>query len=169
MKVLFVCMGNICRSPTAEAVFRQMAEQRGLSEPLEIDSAGTHGYHVGRAPDSRAIAHAARRGYDLTGLRARAVAATDFEQFDCVIAMDDNNVAHLTAICPSHHAKKIQLLLDYARDGSPREVPDPYEGKAKDFELVLDLIEAGCHGLVEHLVELRRILAERHNRSPFKK
>jgi protein-tyrosine phosphatase len=169
MNVLFVCLGNICRSPTAEGVFRKMAEQSGLTEPLEIDSAGTHDFNVGRSPDSRSIAHAARRGYDLTALRARAVTVTDFENFDYVIAMDSDNVAHLTAICPAHHRKKIQLLLDYAGDGAPREIPDPYQGGAKDFELVLDLVERGCRGLVEHIFELRRVLAERRNRSPFKK
>lgn len=169
MKVLFVCMGNICRSPTAEAVFRKMAEQRGLSAPLEIDSAGTHGYHLGRAPDSRSIAHAARRGYDLTRLRARAVVAADFDEFDYVVAMDDNNVAQLMKICPSHHVKKIQLMLDYAGEGAPREVPDPYQGKEHDFERVLDLVEMGCRGLVDHIVELRRVLAARSSRSPFKK
>jgi protein-tyrosine phosphatase len=168
MKVLFVCMGNICRSPTAEAVFRKLAKQHGLSAPLEIDSAGTHGYHIGRAPDSRAIEHAAHRGYDLSKLRARAVVAADFDEFDYVIAMDDDNVAQLMKICPSHHVKKIQLMLDYAGGGGPREVPDPYQGKARDFELVLDLVEQGCRGLVEHIVELRRVLAARSSRSPFK-
>lgn len=168
MKVLFVCMGNICRSPTAEAIFRKLAAENGLSAPLEIDSAGTHGFHVGRPPDPRSIAHAARRGFDLTALRAREVVVSDFERFDHVIAMDEENVRHLRAFCPDRLSKKITLLLDYASDQKYREVPDPYQGKAKDFELALDLIEQGCRGLVEHLREERRALARKRNRSPFK-
>ncbi len=168
MKVLFVCMGNICRSPTAEAIFRKLAGENGLSDHLEIDSAGTHGFHTGRPPDPRSIAHAARRGFDLTTLRAREVVASDFDRFDHVIAMDTENVQHLQAFCPNHLAKKITLLLDYARDGKYREVPDPYQGQAKDFELALDLIEQGCRGLVDHLLEQRRMIAMKRNRSPFK-
>ena len=168
MKVLFVCMGNICRSPTAEAIFRKLAGESGLSDYLEIDSAGTHGFHAGRPPDPRSIAHAARRGFDLTALRSREVVASDFERFDHVIAMDDDNVQQLKAFCPNHLAKKITLLLDYARDSKYREVPDPYQGRAKDFELALDLIEQGCGGLVEHLLEERRMIAKKRNRSPFK-
>ena len=168
MKVLFVCMGNICRSPTAEGVFRKLAMESGLSGQLEIDSAGTHGFHAGRPPDSRSIEHAARRGYDLTALRAREVVPADFERFDYVIAMDENNVEHLNAFCPDHHLKKVRLLLEYARDGKRSEVPDPYQGNPKDFERVLDLIEQGCRGLVDHLIEERRVLAKRRNRSPFK-
>ena len=168
MKVLFVCMGNICRSPTAEAVFRKLAGVSGLTGQLEIDSAGTHGFHTGRAADPRSIEHAARRGFDLTMLRAREVVVGDFERFDHVIAMDQDNVQHLKAFCPNHFAKKIELLLDYAGDCKYREVPDPYQGKAQDFELVLDLIEQGCQGLVDHLVEQRRAFAKKRNRSPFK-
>ena len=122
MKVLFVCMGNICRSPTAEAIFRKLAGENGLSNHLEIDSAGTHGFHAGRPPDPRSIAHAARRGFDLTALRAREVVPADFERFDHVIAMDEENVRHLRAFCPARLAKKITLLLDYARDRKYREI-----------------------------------------------
>ena len=161
-------MGNICRSPTAEAVFRKLAGENGLSDHLEIDSAGTHGFHAGRPPDPRSIAHAARRGFDLTTLRAREVVPADFAHFDHVIAMDEENVRHLRAFCPDHLSKKISLLLDHARDRKYREVPDPYQGRAKDFELVLDLIEQGCRGLVDHLAEERRALAIKRNRSPFK-
>ena len=168
MKVLFVCMGNICRSPTAEAIFRKLASENGLSDHLEIDSAGTHGFHAGRPPDARSIEHAARRGFDLKALRAREVVPADFERFDHVIAMDEENVRHLQAFCPDHHSKKITLLLDYARDSKYREVPDPYQGKAKDFELALDLIEQGCRGLVDHLLEERRMIAKKRSRSPFK-
>ena len=165
MNVLFVCMGNICRSPTAEGVFRKLAIENGLSGHLEIDSAGTHGFHTGSPPDPRSIDRAARRGVDLTRLRAREVVAADFERFDYVIAMDEQNVQHLKAFCPDHLSGKIELLLKYA-DGSKRhEVPDPYQGNAKDFELVLDLIEQGCRGLVNHLIEQRRKRA----RSPFRR
>ena len=168
MKVLFVCMGNICRSPTAEGVFRKMAIENGLSGKLEIDSAGTHGYHAGLPPDSRATAHAAKRGVDLTALRAREVVPGDFVRYDYVIAMDEENIRHLKAICPEHLAGKIELLLDYADTSNRREVPDPYQGKAKDFELVLDLIEQGCRGLVNRLIEQRRMRAIRNSRLPYK-
>ena len=164
MKLLFVCMGNICRSPTAEGVFRKLAIESGLSGQLEIDSAGTHGFHAGSPPDPRSVAHAARRGVDLTRLRAREVVAADFERFDYVIAMDDENVRQLKAFCPDHFSGKIELLLKYADRSQRREVPDPYQGSAKDFELVLDLIEQGCQGLVDHLIGLRRKRA----RSPYR-
>lgn len=164
MKVLFVCMGNICRSPTAEAVFRKFAIESGLSGQLEIDSAGTHGFHAGSPPDPRSIEHAARRGVDLTRLRAREVVPSDFERFDYVIAMDEENVRQLKSFCPDHLSGKIELLLKYADGSKRREVPDPYQGNAKDFDLVLDLIEQGCQGLVEHLIALRRKRA----RSPFR-
>ena len=168
MKVLFVCMGNICRSPTAEGVFRKLAMERGLSGKLEIDSAGTHGFHVGRPPDPRSIEHAARRGYNLAALRAREVVPGDFVRFDYVIAMDEENVRQLKSFCPDHLAGKIELLLDYADDGKRHEVPDPYQGKAKDFELVLDLIEQGCRGLIDHLIEKRRMRTVRNHRLPYK-
>ena len=161
MKILFVCMGNICRSPTAEAVFRKIAREKGLSGQLEIDSAGTHGFHIGRPPDPRSVEHAARRGYDLTTLRAREVVPADFSHFDHLVAMDENNVQHLKAFCPDHLAKKISLLLNNVEEGTRREVPDPYQGKAKDFELVLDLIEQGCEGLVKKLLAQRRRQAHR--------
>ena len=159
MKILFVCMGNICRSPTAEGVFRKLASEGGLSGKLAIDSAGTHGFHTGRPPDPRSVEHAARHGYDLTTLRAREVVPTDFERFDYVIAMDEQNVRDLKAFCPSHLSGKIELLLNFAGDAKVREVPDPYQGRPKDFELALDLIERGCRGLVDHLIEQRRVHA----------
>lgn len=167
-RVLFVCMGNICRSPTAEGVFRKLAMKSGLSGNLEIASAGTLGFHAGQAPDPRAIAHAAKRGYDLSALRARAVVASDFVRFDYIMAMDESNVLNLKADCPEYLSGKIKLLLSYAPAGNFTEVPDPYQGKAKDFELVLDLIESGCQGLVDHLVAQRRQRAARNQRSPFK-
>jgi len=151
MKVLFVCMGNICRSPTAEAVLRKLVEDGPLAGKVDIDSAGTHGYHDGAPPDARAVAHAAKRGYDLTPLRARVVSPSDFERFDYVIAMDETNRRHLQSICPTRLQNKIELLLDYGGEADEYEVPDPYQGKPQDFEVALDLIEAGCEGLAEYL------------------
>ncbi len=153
MKVLFVCMGNICRSPTAEGVFRKMVNEGPLKGKIDIDSAGTHGYHEGAPPDPRAVEHAAKRGYDLTALRAREVSPSDFERFDYVIAMDETNRKHLRSICPTRLQNKIELLLDYGGEDGEYEVPDPYHGKAQDFEVALDLIEAGCEGLHEYIAD----------------
>jgi protein-tyrosine phosphatase len=157
MKVLFVCMGNICRSPTAEGIFRKMVEAGPLKGKVDIDSAGTHGYHEGAPPDPRAIAHADKRGVDLTMLRAREVSPSDFERFDYVIAMDDTNRRHLRAMCPTRLQNKIELLLEYGGEEGEYEVPDPYHGKPQDFETALDLIEAGCEGLHEYLVDQQRL------------
>jgi protein-tyrosine phosphatase len=151
MKVLFVCMGNICRSPTAESVLRKMVESGPLAGKVDIDSAGTHGYHEGAPPDPRAIEHAKKRGYDLTPLRAREVSPSDFERFDYVIAMDELNRRHLKSICPTRLQNKIELILEYGGEADEYEVPDPYHGKPADFEVALDLIEAGCEGLHEYL------------------
>lgn len=149
-RVLLVCMGNICRSPSAEGVLRaRLAAAPELA--VEVDSAGTHGYHVGDPPDPRAIAHAARRGVDIAGLRARQVLPADFERFDLVLAMDRANLARLQAQCPPSQAHKLKLMLDYAPRASLREVPDPYYGDAAGFEQVLDLLELAADGLVEAL------------------
>jgi len=156
VKVLFVCMGNICRSPTAEGVFRSMVEAGPLKGKVDIDSAGTIGNHEGEPPDSRSISHAKQRGTDISMLRAREVSVSDFERFDYVIAMDDANRRHLRAICPTRHLNKIELLLEYGGEEDEYEVPDPYHGAPADFEEVLDLIEAGCEGLHEHLVDKQR-------------
>jgi protein-tyrosine phosphatase len=157
MKVLFVCMGNICRSPTAEGVFRKLVESSSIAGLVDIDSAGTHGYHEGSPPDPRAIAHAAKRGYDITALRAREVSPSDFERFDYIIAMDELNRRHLKSICPTRLQNKIELLLDYGGEDDEYEVPDPYHGKPQDFELALDLIEAGCEGLHEYIQDQLRM------------
>lgn len=157
MKVLFVCMGNICRSPTAEGVFRSMVEAGPLKGKVDIDSAGTLGYHEGSPPDPRAIAHAKQRGVDIDMLRAREVSPSDFERFDYVIAMDDDNRRHLRAMCPTRLQNKIELLLEYGGEEDEYEVPDPYHGKPQDFEIALDLIEAGCEGLHEYLVDLQKM------------
>ncbi len=153
IKVLFVCMGNICRSPTAEGVFRSVVEQASLSHLIEIDSAGTHAYHIGNPPDARSISTAARRGIDLSTQRARKVMKSDFETFDFVLAMDLDNHANLSNICPPECTDKLQLFLEYARELPETEVPDPYYGGGKGFDRVLDLIEAASQGL---LTEIKR-------------
>ncbi len=151
-RVLFVCMGNICRSPTAEGVLRRKLQDAGLAARVEVDSAGTHGSHAGEAPDPRAVKHAAGRGYDLSRLRARRVARADFQRFDWVIAMDDGNLDALRALAPEGASARVGLLMEHARRFSAvREVPDPYYGAPAGFERVLDLVEDACDGLVERL------------------
>jgi protein-tyrosine phosphatase len=153
VKVLFVCMGNICRSPTAHGVFRELVRQEGLAERIEIDSAGTHAYHVGEPPDRRAMETARRRGVDLSDLRARRAESGDFERFDYVLAMDQDNYHGLSGICPEGMHDKIHMFMDFAPEMRTREVPDPYYGGAKGFEHVLDLVDAAAAGL---LAEIRR-------------
>jgi len=148
-RILFVCMGNICRSPTAEGVFRAMAEAAGVA--VEVDSAGTGGWHVGEAPDRRATAAAAQRGVDLSRQRARQARAADFHEFDHILAMDHDNLADLQAIMPRDARAELRLFLDYAPDQPVRAVPDPYYGGPQGFERVLDLIEAASAGLLERL------------------
>lgn len=149
ISILFICMGNICRSPTAEGVLRQRAAQAGLS--LKIDSAATHAYHTGEAPDPRTQAHAAKRGYDLSALRARPVTESDFESFDYVLAMDHNNLTLLTARCPAQHRHKLGLLMQYSPKYPTQIVPDPYYGGPADFDIVLDYVEDAADGLILHL------------------
>ena len=149
-RVLFVCMGNICRSPTAEGVFRYYAEQAGLADRLEIDSAGTHAYHVGEPADRRARAAAERRGMSLDGIRARRVSAQDYQRFDYIIAMDEDNLARLRDEAPEGHDARLHLFLEFAAV-SETEVPDPYYGGAAGFERVLDLVEDASRGLLETL------------------
>ena len=150
ISVLFVCMGNICRSPTAEGVFRHHAEQSGLANHLHIDSAGTHAYHVGEPADRRARAAAERRGISLDGIRARRVTVKDYERFDFIIAMDEDNLARLQSEAPEDHDAQLRLFLEFA-SGSETEVPDPYYGGAAGFERVLDLVEEASRGLLETL------------------
>lgn len=149
--ILFVCMGNICRSPTAEGVFRKRVEDAGLAHAIHIDSAGTYGYHVGEPPDARSQQFAARRGYDLSVQRARKVSADDFIKFDHVLAMDHDNLDQLKNICPPQYAHKLALFMQYARDHDSKVVPDPYYGGGQGFDLVLDYIEDASDGLVEAL------------------
>ena len=149
-RVLFVCLGNICRSPTAQGVFASQLQASALRHEVSIDSAGTGGYHTGEPPDQRATAAALKRGYDLRMQRARAVADEDFEQFDLILAMDQSNLDNLLARAPANARARIGLFMDYAPDW-PREVPDPYFGGEAGFEQVLDMLEAASRGLLEDL------------------
>jgi protein-tyrosine phosphatase len=155
--VLFVCTGNICRSPTAEGVFRHLAQSRGILDLLRIDSAGTIDFHVGEPPDPRAIAHAARRGYDLTPLRARQVSRADFEAFDRILAMDRGHLRQLNAIAPAGAPARISMFLDHSERWRGSDVPDPYYGGSGGFEEVLDMVEEASARLLEEIAaELSR-------------
>lgn len=147
--VLFVCMGNICRSPTAEGVFRRKVSEAGLVERIHIDSAGTHAYHIGNPPDPRTMHAALRRGYDLSSLRARKVGAQDFSRFDYVLAMDEDNLAILERLMPSGGSARVGLFMEFAPGYGVREVPDPYYGGVSGFEQVLDMVEMAAEGLLE--------------------
>src|SRR5687768_15096148 len=151
MRVLFVCLGNICRSPTAEAVFRAVAAREAPELKIEIDSAGTAGYHIGEPPDPRSQEAARRRGYDLSVLRARQVAPEDFTRFDFILAMDRENLAALRELAPAAARSRIRLFLEFAPDADAPEVPDPYYGGANGFEAVLDMVEAASRGLLQYL------------------
>jgi protein-tyrosine phosphatase len=153
LQVLFVCMGNICRSPTAEGVFRAKVAQAGLQDRVKIDSAGTHNYHPGSPPDQRSKRHALTRGYDLSQLRARQVRPIDYERFDLILAMDWDNLALLQADCPPALSGKLKLFMSFADPALSlgEVVPDPYHSSARGFERVLDLIEAASDGLVTKL------------------
>ncbi|CAM9791712.1 unnamed protein product [Phaeothamnion confervicola] len=149
--VLFVCTGNICRSPTAEGVFRRMVREAGLEDAIRIDSAGTHDYHVGDPPDTRAQLHAKGRGYDLSGLRARQVRGTDFTDFDLILVMDNANLTALRRVCLPGYGHKVRLFLEFGSRPGRAEVPDPYYGAGQGFEHVLDLVEDAARGLLEHM------------------
>jgi protein-tyrosine phosphatase len=151
VRVLFVCMGNICRSPTAHGVFRDLVKQRNLHTSIEIDSAGTHAYHVGESPDRRAQSTATLRGIDLSDLRARPVSSKDFEIYDYILAMDEDNYTALMSLCPEHAKDKVHLFLSYAPHLNRREVPDPYYGGQKGFENVFDMIDHAAKGLLEDI------------------
>ncbi|NOX08744.1 MAG: low molecular weight phosphotyrosine protein phosphatase [Gammaproteobacteria bacterium] len=150
-KVIFVCMGNICRSPTAEGVFLSLLEAEGMLDVVEVDSAGTHAYHVGEQPDLRSQAAARGRGIDLSNQRGRQFEANDFIEFDYVLAMDSENYRGLKHICPPGYEHKLHRFLEYARYTKTLDVPDPYYGAGDGFEQVLDLIEDASQGLLETL------------------
>jgi protein-tyrosine phosphatase len=151
VKVLFVCMGNICRSPTAHGVFEKLLKDKGLEDFIEVDSAGTYAYHVGEAPDKRAQATALKRGFDLEHLKARKVAENDFSYYDYILAMDNDNLDMLYAACPAKFKNKISLLLHFADNFPISEVPDPYYGGVKGFENVFDMIDTASRGLLEDI------------------
>ena len=156
-RVLLVCMGNICRSPTAEGVLRFLIKNNNLGDKVEVDSAGTHGYHVGEAPDSRTQRAAAVRGYNLSQLRARKVARQDLDYFDLILAMDKSNLDNLRRLATPEQQERIKLFMDYARSFDDDEVPDPYYGLGHGFDLVLDMVEDASLGLIEEIKKkLRR-------------
>ena len=165
VRVLFVCLGNICRSPTAEGIFRQLVNDQGLAHAVAIDSAGTGHWHVGKAPDRRACGAAVEHGYAIEDLRARQVSADDFDRFDYILAMDRQNLADLEAMRPPGFGGHLGLLLDFGLDSSPewghREVPDPYYGGDDGFQLVVALIRDACHGLLAHMRDHHGIRAAR--------
>jgi len=152
-RILFVCLGNICRSPMAEGTFRHLVEEQGLDHLVEIDSAGTGAWHVGNPPDHRATATALQRGIDLSNQRARKVRVDDFGHYDYILAMDEENYANLMRICPREHEHKIKLFLGFAPEQDEREVPDPYYGGDQGFEHALDLVQAASRGLLQKITE----------------
>ena len=147
-RVLMVCLGNICRSPTAEAMLRHKAQLAGLDERVEVDSAGTADYHVGSPPDRRAIAHGEKRGLRLKALRGRQVQKADFDRFDFILAMDDDNLANLQRLRPEGSPAELALLMSFAPEAGSRAVPDPYYGGSDGFEAVLDLVDSACEGFL---------------------
>ena len=153
-KVLFICTGNICRSPSAAGVMRQLVERAGLAHAIEVDSAGTQDYHAGEAPDKRAQSHAKKRGYDLSFLRARKVVSADFAGFDLILAMDRSHLQALQQQCPQKYAARVKLFLAFTSMPANSEVEDPYYGGAAGFETVLDQVENGCEMLLNHIKTL---------------
>lgn len=153
MRILFVCMGNLCRSPMAEGVFKQLVNDTGLAGRIAVDSAGTHDYHVGDPPDQRAQRAAQRRGYAISHQRGRQVTPRDFQEFDYILAMDTVNLRALMRLCPQEHAPKLKLFMEFHSGREVREVPDPYYGGNDGFERVLDMVEDASQGLLRHLRE----------------
>ena len=151
VNVLFVCMGNICRSPLAHGLFEDLVEKEGLSDVIVVDSAGTHAYHVGEQPDPRSQQTALCHGIDLSGQRARRVAGTDFDRFDYILAMDQDNFSILDDKCPEEHRHKLSLFMEFAPERPEREVPDPYYGGSDGFDRVYDMVEAASIGLLQEI------------------
>jgi len=160
LKILFVCMGNICRSPTAEGVVRtrlsKAVSEAGADLEVDLDSAGTHGYHLGHPPDRRAMEAARKRGVDLSSIRARRVRETDFSEFDLILAMDRDNLSHLEAMCPAELRDRLKLYMEFADDAATLEVPDPYYGGLNGFDRVLDLVEEAADGLIREILHRHR-------------
>ena len=156
IKVLFVCLGNICRSPTAHGVFEHLVQTEGLADHIVVDSAGTGDWHIGHAPDKRSAAVAKQRGFDLDHLRARQVTSADFNEFHYVLAMDDNNLSDLQVMCPADYEGQLALFLDYHPESQYREVPDPYYGGAKGFDDVFDMVETAS-------AELLAVIRQQHD------
>lgn len=152
IKVLFVCLGNICRSPTADGVFRKLVKEARLDNRITVDSAGTAAWHTGKKPDERTIKAAAKRGFDLSVLRARQVEVEDFDEFDFILAMDNSNLSDLQKLKPAHFTGHLGLLLDFSAQSAYREVPDPYYGDGDGFELVLNLVEDAAQGLLQEIL-----------------
>ncbi|MES2624592.1 MAG: low molecular weight protein-tyrosine-phosphatase [Pseudomonadota bacterium] len=161
IKVLMVCLGNICRSPTAEAVLRAQVQAAGLGALIEVDSAGTSDWHIGEAPDSRSIQAATTRLYDLSTQRSRQVKTLDFEEFDYILAMDRQNLSDLQDNCPVADQQKIELLLNYGNTGWT-DVPDPFNAGKDGFELVLDLVEVACNAFLAHLITKHNLPNQQH-------
>jgi low molecular weight protein-tyrosine phosphatase len=156
VKVLFVCLGNICRSPTAHGVFKRQVQESGRDHDIIIDSAGTSDWHIGKAPDARTTVCALSRGYDLSDLRARQVMQQDFEEYDYILAMDEDNLQYLRELSPATYVGNLNLFLSFSERHDYHEVPDPYYGGEQGFELVLDLIESAGVGLLKHIQLQRR-------------
>jgi len=150
-KVLFVCTGNICRSPSAQGVFQHMIDEAGLADVISVDSAATHNFHVGESPDPRAQAAARKRGYDLSAHVGRQIASQDFREFDLILAMDWDNLALAQDLCPPAHAHKLRRMTEFCLQFDSPVVPDPYYGGSQGFEEVLDLVEDACEGLLRHV------------------
>lgn len=159
VSVLFVCLGNICRSPTAHAVFRHRVDQAGLSNQIKVDSCGTAHWHVGEPPDSRSTAEAAERGYDMTTLRGRQLQTSDFSDFNYILAMDMANLSNVQVQCPSDYEGHLGLFLDFAESINEREVPDPYYGGDEGFGEVLNMVETASDALLEAIVKSGRLHA----------
>lgn len=157
IRVVFVCMGNICRSPTAHGVFRHKIEALGLADQVDVDSAGTHGFHLGSPPDRRAMATLADRGIDVADLRSRQITLSDFTIFDYVLAMDEANYRHLRSLAPESTKGRVHRLMDFAPEANTLEVPDPYYGGALGFEKVFELVDAGTEGFIRHLKARHRL------------
>lgn len=150
-RVLFVCLGNICRSPTAHGVFQHMVDQRGWQDKIKVDSAGTSDWHIGHPPDKRTVQAASQRGYDLSTLKARQACRSDFHTYNYILAMDQNNLRELQRLCPENYTGHLSLFLHFSSQELYEEIPDPYYGGARGFETVLDLVENASQGLLEHI------------------